>query len=95
METGEAAEEVRKALEPEATRLFGPGSWNGVWKVLGGYQPPENQSALRVYRAILKLSEGRIDLLRHYTTQASSTSATSSIGPNTLVADNGAEHFRG
>jgi len=65
-----ASEEIRKTLEPEATRLFGSGSWNGVWKVIGRYQPPANQSAIRIYRAILKLSEGKIDLLQHYTTQA-------------------------
>ena len=71
MEREEASEErIRKALEGEATRLFGPGSWNGVWKILGQYQAPGNQDAIRIYRAILKLSEGKIDLLRHYTTQA-------------------------
>lgn len=64
------SEEIRKVLEREATRLFGSGSWNGVWKIIGQYQPPENQSAIRIYKAILKLSEGKIDLLRHYTTQA-------------------------
>ena len=70
MGESEAAEEVRKALDAEATRLFGPGSWNGVWKIIGRYQPPDNQDALRIYRAILKLSEGKIDLLQYYTTQA-------------------------
>ena len=63
-------DDVRKALEAEAAALFGAGCWNGVWKILSRYQPPDNQSAIRIYRAILKLSEGKIDLLRHYTTQA-------------------------
>lgn len=58
--------EARKALESESERLFGKGAWNGVWKVISHYQPPD----LRISRAILKLSEGKIDLLQHYTTQA-------------------------
>ncbi len=64
------SEAVRKALEQEAAQLFGAGSWNGVWKILQAYQPTGGDDGIRVYRAILKLSEGQIEKLRHFTAQA-------------------------
>ncbi len=55
-------------MEQEAETLFGPGGAKGVMPLLDQY--PVGRGRERVQMAILKLSEGKIDKLRHYLEQA-------------------------
>jgi hypothetical protein len=50
---------VRKEVE----RLYASGAWDGVRKILDGYQGRE---PWRVWLACVMLSEGKIGKLRHY-----------------------------
>jgi len=62
-------EQTRKAVEQEAARLFGTGSVKGVLLLLDQYQCPPDEPH-RVHLAVLKLSEGKIELLKHFIKQA-------------------------
>lgn len=55
---------TRRLIEQEADLLFGPGGAKGVLPILDEYQSGRGRE--RVQLAILKLSEGKIDKLRHY-----------------------------
>ena len=55
---------TRRQVEQEAETLFGYGGANGVMPLLDKY--PEGRGRERVQLAIVKLSEGKIDKLRHY-----------------------------
>jgi hypothetical protein len=55
---------TRRVLEQEADRLFGYGGAKGVLPILDEYKSDKGRE--RVQLAILKLSEGKIDKLRHY-----------------------------